>query len=321
MMRRGTRTKRRHPTKDKNFKNAILDYPLPALRFLAPSECADLDDSTKITPVRHELPVTRLDWPFRETDVPLQVKLPDGRRDAFVVIVEEETETKAFDIERLAEYTLLAARLLKTRRIVPVVLFLGSGGVEQLLELGTERKLILSFTYETRTLGALRARDEWNTTNPFVCLNLVHMQHEASEHLKVTRHSIERFFDLEPDREKRKKYYRFIEAEARLSDRRRVELRRWMTTKSRWRSQMKTSYDDLMEQGQRKGEKKGQKKGEMKGAAGALLTVLSARRLRLTRVQRSRIVACADPKRLRTWLKRAVTAESVDDVLDPPRKH
>jgi len=80
---------------------------------------------------------------------------------------------------------------------------------------------------------------------------------------------------------------------------------------------MKTSYDDLMEQGQRKGEKK----GEMKGAAGALLTVLSARRLRLTRVQRSRIVGCADPKRLRTWLKRAVTAESVDDVLDPPRKH
>ena len=80
---------------------------------------------------------------------------------------------------------------------------------------------------------------------------------------------------------------------------------------------MKTSYDDLMEQGQRKGGKK----GRARGAADTLFAVLSARSLRLTRPQRSRIATCTNPTQLRTWARRAATAESVADVLDPPRKH
>lgn len=57
--------------------------------------------------------------------------------------------------------------------------------------------------------------------------------------------------------------------------------------------------------------------GEARGEAKALLTILAERGLTLTEVQQRRVIECADLAMLDHWLKRALSAASVDDLLDP----
>jgi hypothetical protein len=52
------------------------------------------------------------------------------------------------------------------------------------------------------------------------------------------------------------------------------------------------------------------------GRAEDVLTVLDARGVAVPDDARSRITGCTDPSQLSTWLRRAVTAESVDDLFD-----
>jgi len=59
--------------------------------------------------------------------VPLLVEWPDGRREALLFVLEEESDPRRFSIHRLAHYCLDLSRLLKTERVVPVVIFLHSG--------------------------------------------------------------------------------------------------------------------------------------------------------------------------------------------------
>ena len=86
---------------DQNYKNLILDYPRQALAFFAPQEAQSIDDSVIITPIRQELLKNRLGDRFRELDVPLLVDWPDGRREALLFVLEEESDPAAFSIHRL----------------------------------------------------------------------------------------------------------------------------------------------------------------------------------------------------------------------------
>ena len=60
----------------------------------------------RITPIRQEQLKKRLGDRFRELDVPLLVEWPDGRREALLFVLEEETDPKRFSIQRLAHYCL-----------------------------------------------------------------------------------------------------------------------------------------------------------------------------------------------------------------------
>lgn len=63
------------------------------------------------------------------------------------------------------------------------------------------------------------------------------------------------------------------------------------------------------------GRAEGEAKGKAEGKAEGILRVLEARQLAVTEAQRERILACADLAVLDSWLVRAVTAASTDDVL------
>ena len=80
---------------DQNFKNLILDYPRQALAFFAPEEATDGLPDAKIVPVRQEQLKERLKDRFRELDVPLLVEWPDGRREALLFVVEEQSDRNA----------------------------------------------------------------------------------------------------------------------------------------------------------------------------------------------------------------------------------
>jgi hypothetical protein len=89
---------------DQNFKNLVLDYPREALAFFAEAEARHLAPEVRITPVREEQLKERLGERFRELDIPLLVEWPDGRRDALVFVIEEESDPRRFWVSRLAHY-------------------------------------------------------------------------------------------------------------------------------------------------------------------------------------------------------------------------
>ena len=124
---------------DQNFKNLILDYPREALAFFAEEEAEGIDSSVRVVPVRQEQLKERLGERFRELDVPLLVEWPDGSREALLFVLEEESEARRFSIHRLAHYCLDLAELFGTNRVVPVVIFLRSGGPSWERGLGSGR--------------------------------------------------------------------------------------------------------------------------------------------------------------------------------------
>ncbi len=143
---------------DQNFKNLILDYPRHALEFFAPEEAPGPEDDVSILPVRQEQLQERLGQRFHELDTPLRVDWADGRREAVVFALEEETDAGRFSAHRLARYCLDLAELLETDRVVPVSIFLRAGAAPVTVAPGTERGRYLTFDFLAWADNVLDAR-------------------------------------------------------------------------------------------------------------------------------------------------------------------
>lgn len=66
-----------------------------------------------------------------------------------------------------------------------------------------------------------------------------------------------------------------------------------------------------------KGHAKGRDEGRVQGEADAVLAVLAARGIQVSDESREHITACTDDDQLQDWIRRAATAETIDDVLAP----
>ena len=120
--------------------------PREALAFFAPEEAPLAGDVVQITPVRQEQLQERLGKHFRELDVPLLVEWDNGRREAILFVLEEETNWRKFSPRRLAHYCLDLADLFETDRVVPITIFLrDADAAPASLTLGTERSPYLTF--------------------------------------------------------------------------------------------------------------------------------------------------------------------------------
>jgi hypothetical protein len=67
--------------------------------------------------------------------------------------------------------------------------------------------------------------------------------------------------------------------------------------------------------GEARGEARGQARGEARGEARSVLTVLETRGLVVPPAVREQILACTDLDLLQTWLRRAVSAATAEDVV------
>jgi hypothetical protein len=81
---------------------------------------------------------------------------------------------------------------------------------------------------------------------------------------------------------------------------------------------VKTMAEVHKEQGRQQGLIEGEARGEAKGLAKAVLQLLDARGLRVDDASRQRIQGCMDVATLEHWLKRALSATRVSEVLDGP---
>lgn len=204
---------------DQNFKNLILDYPLQSLAFFAKAEAPSPDDKVRMLPVRQEQLKERLGNRFRELDVPLLIEWQDGRREALLFVLEEETEAKRFSLHRLAHYCLDLSELFGTDRVVPVVIFLRDGtDVPRSLTLGTERHWYLVFDYLSCLLSAIPFKEWEHSDNLVARLNLPNMQCSPGEKVRAYAQAIRGLLALEPDPDKQAKYIEFVDIYAQLTD-------------------------------------------------------------------------------------------------------
>ncbi len=204
---------------DQNFKNLILDYPHQALAFFAQAEAAGIGEETCIVPIRQEQLKERLGERFRELDVPLLVEWPDGRREAVLFVLEEETNVRSFSIHRLAHYCLDLAELFDTERLVPVVIFLrGAANAPQRLRLGGDRHIYLDFQYLRCALAELPFEHYRNSDNLVARLNLPNMRFDVRQRVEVYAQAIRGLFNLEQNPDKQLKYLDFIDIYAALDD-------------------------------------------------------------------------------------------------------
>ena len=170
---------------DQNFKNLILDYPREALAFFAREETGEDLKQARIIPIRQEQLKDRLGDRFRELDVPLLVEWPDGKREAMVFVIEEETRGNRFSIHRLAHYCLDLAELMDTDRVIPVVIFLNSSPRKTSLRLGGDRHNYLEFRYLACDLKRLSASDYKDSDNIIARLNLPNMRYPKQQRLDI----------------------------------------------------------------------------------------------------------------------------------------
>ncbi|WP_168734399.1 DUF4351 domain-containing protein [Pseudothauera nasutitermitis] len=312
---------------DQNFKNLILDYPRQALAFFAPGEAREIDDTVRITPIRQEQLKDRLGDRFHELDVPLLVEWPDGRREALLFIVEEESDPGRFSIHRLGHYCLDLAELCKTDRVVPVVIFLrGSRRICERLELGSERFSFLTFSYLFRVLDDLPAEDYRDSDNIVARLNLPNMAYPRERIVDVFAWAMRGLLELEPDQEKCLKYMDFIDIYSDLDDNERQlfaerypqEDQAMMTWSERMRSEgMQKGMQKGMQLGKQEGLEEGVRLGRQEGlqALQAVLTRQLTRRFGPLDAATAERLQQAAPADLEHWADNILDARTLEEVF------
>lgn len=74
----------------------------------------------------------------------------------------------------------------------------------------------------------------------------------------------------------------------------------------------------IFKQGVERGRGQGKAEGKAEGKADAVIKVLAARRIRVSKGSRERILRCTDPATLDRWLERAITVKKASELFDDP---
>ncbi len=74
-------------------------------------------------------------------------------------------------------------------------------------------------------------------------------------------------------------------------------------------------YRRYREELEARGEARGRSEGKAEGKAEGLLAVFAARQIAVSDATRTRVIGCNDATQLDTWIRRAATASSVEDVF------
>ena len=293
---------------DQNFKNLILDYRKDALTFFVADEAEAIDETVTIRPVREQQLKQRLGDRFRELDVPLMATWPDGRREALLFAIEEETQPSRFSIHRLAHYCLDVAELEQVDRVVPVVIFLRAGrDIPETLTLGSESRTYLNFRYILCELARLRAEDYFDSSNPVARINLPNMQWTQEQKVEMYAHAIRGLLELDSDPNRRAKYIDFIDSYAELTDNERMEYEQRFPQES---NVMTGIVGRARDEGIQQGILQGQAEGER-----ALLAKQLQRRFGVLAPETKQRLYDATTDELERWGENVLEAQTLEEVF------
>ncbi len=260
---------------DQNFKNLIIDYPVQALEFFAGKEAGSDLSKARIVPVRQEQLMDRLGDRFRELDTPLLVEWSDGRREAILFVVEEETKTSEFSIYRLARYCLDLAELMGTDCVIPVVIFLRTGNQRSHLRLGSDSCAYMEFRYLMCRLKNLPSVRYYDSDNIVARLNLPNMAYSPENRLEMYLAAQTGLAQLETSPEKQRKYADFIDFYADLSE---EEVMRYRNSYLSKKGEIMGLVSVLKEEGRKEGRKAGRQAGRKEGSYNTLYSVIQTMR-------------------------------------------
>ena len=290
---------------DHNFKNLIVEYPREALAFFAPDEAPGPDDEASFVPVRQEMLKERLGGRFRALDTPLLVEWADGRREAVVFALEEESDWRRFSPHRLAQYCLDLAEMLGTHRVVPVVIFLRDATrAPTSVTLGTERRAYLTFEYIPCKLAEMPAERWVDSDNLVARVNLPNMRSSPARRIETYAAAVRGLLEQEPDRRRREKYVDFIDIYAGLDDN---ERRRYREQYPQEATTMAGMFQRAREESMRQGIEQGER---------TLLRRLLRRRFGLLSPEADERIDRASERDLESWAENVLDAGTLDEVFD-----
>ena len=252
----------------------------------------------------------RLGQRYHELDTPLRVDWADGRRDAVVFALEEETDGWRFSPHRLARYCLDVAELIETDRVVPVSIFLRATPAPETLALGTERGRYLTFDHVSCRLAAMNAAEWRDSDNPVALANLPNMRRPPDmDRVDVFARAAHGLRVLEPDGARLAKYVQFIDIYAALTENEQESYRR------RYPEESKTMAG-MIQRARDEGMRQGRDEGIREGRAEVLEHQLRRRFGPLAPAVTDRLHkgSAAD---LEAWAENVLDARAVDDVFAP----
>ena len=296
---------------DQNFKNLILDYPGDALALFAAEEAPQPGDDARVTPLRQEQLKERLGDRFHELDVPLLVEWDDGRREAVLFVVEEETEPRRFSPHRLAHYCLDLAQMFETNRVVPVAIFLRgtapAGEGSPPLVLGTERRPYLTFDHLAFRLAATPYEDWRGSRNVAALVNLPNMRVPAERRVDAYADAVRGLMAVEKDPDRRAKYLEFIDTYANLDE---DEYQRYERDHTEESKAMAGRFQRAREEGRQEGRQDGTR---------TTLERLLQHRFGLLSPGVAERLRRASASDLETWTVKVLDANTLDDVFETTR--
>ena len=233
---------------------------------------------------------------------------PDGRREALLFAIEEETQPSRFSIHRLTHYCLDVAELEQVDRVVPVVIFLRAGrDIPETLTLGSESRTYLNFRYILCELARLRAEDYFDSSNPVARINLPNMQWTQEQKVEMYAHAIRGLLELDSDPNRRVKYIDFIDSYAELTDNERMEYEQRFPQES---NVMTGIVGRARDEGIQQGILQGQAEGER-----ALLAKQLQRRFGALDPETKQRLYDATTDELERWGENVLEAQTLEEVF------
>ena len=292
---------------DQNFKNLMLDYPRESLAFFAAEEAPSSAAEVRIVPARQEQLQDRLGGHYRELDVPLLGEWTDGRRDAVLFALEEESDGHRFSPHRFAHYCLDLAELFETDRVVPVAIFLRGGAAPTSLELGTELHCYLAFEWLACRLAEMPAEYWRDSGNLVARVNLPNMNSPPDRRIPVYAAAVSGLLALEPDPDRQAKYLEFIDMYAALTDNEYDRYRRQFPEES-------NAMAGVIQRARVEGMERGMEQGRVEGERAVLERQLK-RRFGLLPPAAAERLGGASADDLETWAENVLDAETLSDVF------
>ncbi|MDG9978403.1 hypothetical protein [Ectopseudomonas oleovorans] len=273
------------------------------MQLFAPEEAAHLDETVTFTPIREEQLKDRLSDRFLELDIPLLLEWPDGRREALLFVIEQQSDPRSFSIHKLARYCLEISELMGTVRVVPVVIFLKANRQHPQLTLGNEFFDYLQFRYIRATLAEMPAEHYLESDNLVARLNLPNMHWPAELKLAIYASAIRGLTSLERNPDKQVKYLEFIDIYAQLDN----------NEQARFKEQYRQEGDEMKGFIERYTEQ-GIQRGLVQGRASTLQKQLQLKFGPLPEALEQRLFDAGEAE-LDVWTERVLFAESLQAVF------
>jgi len=188
-----------------------------------------------------------------------------SNKKALLFLLEEESISSRFSIERLAHYCLDIHELYKTDNLVPIVIFLKGGQYQQALHLGSETHIFLKFHFIACDLSTMDASLYLDSDNIVARLNLPLMCYNKEQRVDVYARSVAGLTSLEKNLNQQAKYIDYIDQYAELSDAEQAQYQA-VYLKDQLEGDMKMGIAQLLrDEGRQEGIQKGIQEGIQEG--------------------------------------------------------